>query len=213
MIADRMDSLMSKSGKTAPRGERSDKTVQPRRTRGFAAASAAAKSPVRLAANRRGIAEIRLLTHWPDIAGARLAAISRPSRVKHRGGVALGGVLELIVEGSRLSEIEHELAQIVERVNAFYGYSAIVDIRLIRASAPLPPLTRPKRQARITVADLPKDRRAALQGMTGPIRDDALRDALSRLGANVLARGEARARAAADAERPGWRGAGAELET
>lgn len=181
-------------GKFARRSGDGSRPAEKPRGRGFAAAAAAAKSPLRLAAAKRGIAETRLLTHWPDIAGERLAAISRPCRVKHRGGLALGGVLELEVEGSRLSEIEHELAQLCERVNAFYGYSAIVDIRLLRATAPLPPPARKTRKRQARAEDLPEAQQAALRGLTGAIQDDALRDALSRLGANVLSRRRATAK-------------------
>lgn len=172
-------------------------------TRGFAAASAMAKASVRRAAGRRGIAEARLLTHWPDVAGARLAQITRPTKVKQRGGHALAGVLVLSVDGARASEIEHEIPQIIERVNAFYGYSAIADVQLQRATGPLPSLARPKPAKAPEVSDLPTAQRETVENATRDVEDDALRSALARLGANVMAKSTAKSTAKSAAKAGG----------
>lgn len=164
--------------------------AEPRRSRGFMAASALAQSPVRAVAGKRGIAETRLLTHWREIAGDDLANFTRPIRVRSdRRGLSLGGVLVLAVAGPRASEVEHRIPQIIERVNAYYGYKAVVEVKLTQAIGPLPqapgkdamaPAPRPE--------DLPEDKRQQLEAMTSSILDDQLREALSRLGANVMAK-------------------------
>lgn len=178
-------------------GARAAKTSGPRRdatTRGMLAASACAKDTLRSAAGRRGIAEARLITHWPEIAGEALAAASRPVRVKPPRGVSLGGVLVLAVDGARASEIEHAIPQVIEKVNAFYGYGAVTEVKLTQSVGSASSLSlKPKRPRAIRPEELPKERRAQLTAMTKPIESDALRDALQRLGANVLAREDGRA--------------------
>lgn len=158
--------------------------------RGFTAAAILAAEPVRAAAARRGIAEMRLLTQWPEVVGPRLARLTRPVRVKHdRSGHGLGGVLILAVNGPRAAEIELEIPQIVERVNAYYGYRAVVDAKLTQSETPIDPATASaRRRAEAEPAVLPAEKREALAELTKPIGDDALRDALTRLGANVMSR-------------------------
>lgn len=161
-------------------------------TKGMLAASACAKDALRSAAGRRGIAEARLITHWPEIAGEKLAEASRPVRVKAPRGMALGGVLVLAVDGARASEVEHAIPQVIEKVNAYYGYGAVAEVKLTQSvSGPFLPLRRPTRPRAVKPEELPTETKAKLDAMTKPIESDALRDALQRLGANVLSRDEA----------------------
>ena len=169
-----------------------EKSNMKRRARGFASASSFASAPLRTAAAKRGMAETRLLTHWPAIAGARLARLARPLRVKHdRGGHGLGGVLVLAVEGPRATEVEMEIPQIIERVNAHYGYRAVVDVALTQ-TAPIiidaPRRDRIDRGQGEAPPPLPSRKRQELEELTEPILDDALRSALTRLGANIMSR-------------------------
>ncbi|MEL6980270.1 MAG: DciA family protein [Pseudomonadota bacterium] len=154
------------------------------------AASACAKKAMRGAAARRGIAEARLITHWPEIAGERLASACRPVRVKQSRGIALGGVLVLAVDGARASEVEHAAPIVIERVNAHYGYGAISEVKLTQAvGAPISsePAARPRPRA-ASPEDLPPEKRQKLEAWTKPVADDALRAALTQLGANIMAK-------------------------
>ena len=66
-----------------------DRTRKPptRRRRGFQQAAILLADRVQKAAEGRGFAMARLLTHWPEIAGAQLARVTRPVRISHaRGG-------------------------------------------------------------------------------------------------------------------------------
>ncbi len=164
-------------------------------TRGFATAARAARRPMETAAARRGIAEARLISSWVDIVGQSIASVSRPIKVRHRrtGSEAeqkQSGVLVLAVSGASATEIEFFTPQIIERVNAAYGYGAISEIAITQAHAPLPALkpTESPRQAQLT--DLTTDSRTRLEALTRPVEDDALRDALTRLGANVMRKSE-----------------------
>lgn len=157
---------------------------------GFKAASALARTPVRAVAGKRGIAEARLLTHWREIVGEDLSTFTRPIRVRSdRRGLSLGGVLVLAVAGPRASEVEHQIPRIIERVNGYYGYKAVVEVKLTQAIGRFP-TTPAIDEATVAAApsDLPEEKRQRLDAMTSPILDDQLREALSRLGANVMAK-------------------------
>ncbi|MGR3522662.1 MAG: DciA family protein, partial [Paracoccus sp. (in: a-proteobacteria)] len=66
-----------------------------RRRRGFEAASSLLAERVQKAAEGRGFAVSRLLTHWPEIAGDKLAGLTRPVRISHGRG-SFGATLTLL---------------------------------------------------------------------------------------------------------------------
>lgn len=200
-------SATSFAGADLARKEPAEPPRRQQTTFGFAAAGACAKDAMRGAAGRRGVADPRLLTRWSEIVGDRLGALCRPVRIKHRAGMALGGVLILAVDRAHASEVEHELEAIRERVNAFFGHCAAAEIKITQSvevvgaafaptmgrldgdaalegapdSAEAPVLETPVLEA------LPERKRRELDALTAPVADDALRDALARLGANVMA--------------------------
>ncbi|MCI4664363.1 MAG: DciA family protein [Neomegalonema sp.] len=157
------------------------------RARGLEPASKFLSGALADAAAKRGIAETKLMTRWDEIVGADLGAATQPLRLKRRGGLALGGVLAVAVDGARATEIEHKIPQIIERVNAYYGYRAVAEIALTQAvDASYKPQIKPSRRPKRLVATEDEKRQAA--EIAGGIEDNALRAALARLGENVIAR-------------------------
>lgn len=144
------------------------------------------------AARARGFATTALLSEWPAIVGAELAQFTMPDRVVwpkrredgdevnpqrgHRGG---GAVLVLRVEGPRAIEVQHRSAQILERVNAYFGYRAVAEMRFLQA-----PVTR--KASRVPAPEPPIDPGALPP--TADIEDRELRAALLRLGSATRAR-------------------------
>lgn len=107
---------------------------QASRRRGFQQASALLADRVQKAAEGRGFAMARLLTHWPEIAGPRLAGMTRPVRISHaRGG--FGATLTLLTAGPVAPLVEMQLPQLRDRVNACYGYNAVQRIVLTQTAA------------------------------------------------------------------------------
>jgi hypothetical protein len=136
-------------------------------------------------AARRGFATADLIAAWPEIAGARFAASSRPERIVWPKGTANDGkpaVLVVRVDGPAAILFQHEAGQTVERVNAFLGYAAIGQLRIVQgpvASAGGEPAPRP---GAITADDATR-----LAEALAPVDNDGLRAALERLGRGVLA--------------------------
>ena len=156
-----------------------------RRMKGFERASSLVASRIRTAGESRGFAVARLLTHWAEVAGPDIARIARPVDVTYgRGG--LGATLTLLTTGAEAPMLEMQKETLRERVNACYGYAAISRIRITQTAAtgfaegraafdPAP------RQYPDQAPVTPEVARAAAE-----VQDTALRDALERLGANVL---------------------------
>lgn len=83
----------------------------------------------------RGFVNAELLSAWPRVVGAELAASCTPIRVKFpvRGGP---GVLHVHLATSALATVlQHEEPKIIERINTFYGYRAIDRLHYRHAAA------------------------------------------------------------------------------
>src|SRR6056297_4266704 len=159
-------------------------------TKGFKRTSSLLQTQIRKTSETRGFAQSRLLTHWTEIVGEDIAAISRPVEVKY-GRSGFGATLTLLTTGAHAPMLEMQKETLREKVNAVYGYNAIACIRVTqtaptgyaegqasfqhRPAKPEKPAPDPQTQAR--AADL-----------AAPIGDAGLRSALEALGRNVLSR-------------------------
>lgn len=162
----------------------------PRRRRGFESAASLLSQRVQKAAEGRGFAVTRLLTHWPEIAGAQLAGMTRPVRISHsRGG--FGATLTLLASGATAPLVEMQLPQLRERVNACYGYNAIQRIVVTQTAA------RGFAEGQAQFAHAPDPQRPAspdpaarrqADRIAAQFGDPGLADAMARLALNVATR-------------------------
>ncbi|MEM1075882.1 MAG: DciA family protein [Pseudomonadota bacterium] len=157
-------------------------------TKGFTRTSSLLTSRIRSASEKRGFAQSRLLTHWAEVAGDAVAAVSRPVEISYgRGG--FGATLTLLTTGSNAPLLEMEKEKLRARVNAVYGYNAISRIRVTQtastgfAEGQVAFEAAPAGQREISRD--PKIR-AAAQAVAKPVNDEGLRSALAQLGENIL---------------------------
>lgn len=92
-----------------------------------------------------GFSTATLLTDWAIIAGRDLASFTLPERLKWPrhveafedvaagAGGRPGATLVLRVDGPRAIEVQYQTGQIIERINAHFGYRAVSEIRFIQA--------------------------------------------------------------------------------
>jgi hypothetical protein len=133
---------------------------------------------------RRGFAKADLIAVWAEIAGPDLAACTAPEKIvwPRRVGETEppAGTLFIRADGPRAVLVQHDLPQIVERVNAFFGYRAVAQARVVqgpvggRTASEPPPGTLDSALARRVDASV------------AAVEDEALRDALARLGRGLL---------------------------
>ena len=164
--------------------------MPPRRTstKGFKRTDNLLSGQIRRASETRGFAQSRLLTGWAEIAGEDIAAIAQPVEIGYgRGG--MGATLTLLTNGANAPMLEMQKEQLRTRVNSVYGYNAIARVRITQTAA-----TgfsegkaafghKPKTDQ--AQAPDPALRQRAAQ-VAQPVGDDDLRDALARLGENIL---------------------------
>lgn len=141
---------------------------------------------------KRGFTETRLLTHWADIAGPDTAAICRPVKVGFpRNG--FGAILTLLTTGAQAPMLQMRLPQIIDRVNACYGYRAISRIDITQTAptgfaegqAEFAPRTK-------TRAEPDAECQAQARQKTADVGDEGLRQSLERLAANIISKQRAR---------------------
>jgi len=138
----------------------------------------------RAAFARYGFAYADLVTQWPAIVGHNLAQWSEPERIKWpRSGAderKQGGTLVIRVVPGRGLDLQHETPQIIDRINSFYGYSAIAAVRITQG-----PLSR-KKGVRPAPPELGPDQAKALEAQIETVADPGLKEALRRLGTGIL---------------------------
>lgn len=138
----------------------------------------------RAAFARYGFAYADLVTQWPAIIGEHLAQWSEPERIRWpRSGAderKQGGTLVIRVVPGRGLDLQHETPQIIDRINSFYGYSAIASVRITQG-----PLSR-KAGNRPAPPALGPDQAKALEARIETVADPGLKEALRRLGTGIL---------------------------
>ena len=131
---------------------------------------------------KQGFAARELVTRWAEIAGADIARHAEPLKMQWprpvEGQPQEPATLVLRVEGPAALEIQHKSDVLLERVNRFFGWHAVGRLALRQA-----PLSRRDRPARTRAPD-PKEVEEVAKTLSA-VEDEALKDALARLGAAI----------------------------
>lgn len=139
-------------------------------------------------ARRAGITTA-LIGSWEDIAGSDFADCTRPEKIawaRRAAGETLeaGGiqpaVLTIACEGARALFLAHSQSELLARINGFFGYPAIGQIRIVQkpVSPPAP--------KRARIRPLASQEESHLMEQVSGIESDELKAALARLGRAVI---------------------------
>lgn len=79
---------------------------------------------------RFGFVQSSIVTRWAEIAGERYASLSMPESIRFPAGKKEKGTLSLTVMSGHAPIIQHVIPEIIERVNRFFGYEAVVKIAI-----------------------------------------------------------------------------------
>lgn len=83
----------------------------------------------RAAFRRYGFIQSSVVSRWPEIVGERYADVSLPESIRFPRGEKEGGTLHLLVSGAHSTLMQHITPEIIERVNRFFGYNAVSQVR------------------------------------------------------------------------------------
>lgn len=181
--------LKASGGMQPPRASVAFARKRPGSLFGIKAVGSFVPALTRKAFERYGFSTASLITDWRMIVGSELAGYTAPERLKwprtgerpEEGSVAAkgrhGATLVLRVDEARALDVQYQARPIVERINAYFGYAAVADLRILQApvmSMEAPPA---RLAARASVAPLTHE--------VAHVTDPALRGALARLGGGV----------------------------
>jgi hypothetical protein len=168
---------------------RSSQQVSPPRKRRIQARALASFIPqlTRKAFEKHGFATAALLADWDKVVGQEVASCSIPERLKwpraagsgEEAEVRAGATLVLRVDGPRAIELQHASPQIIERINAYFGYRAVAGLRFVQG-----PIVR---RECATPRGKPLPRSAPSLPALEAMPDERLRAALTHLYANITA--------------------------
>ncbi|MEM7731845.1 MAG: DUF721 domain-containing protein [Pseudomonadota bacterium] len=155
-------------------------------TFGFKRSGKLLSQRIRKATESRGFAVSRVVTHWAEIVGEEIAAISRPVEISY-GCQGLGATLTVLTTGAQAPMLEMQKDKLRAKVNAAYGYNAVSKVRLTQTSA----TGFAEGQAQFTtkpsegkpVDDLTRKQASV---MAEDVDDEGLREALEALAQNFL---------------------------
>ena len=140
----------------------------------------------RKAFEKYGFSAAALLTDWQTIVGKEMAGYAAPERLKWPRSVGFSGDVEPGAEGrpgatlvmrvdpAHALDVEYQGAQILERINAYFGYRAVAELRILQA-----PLTQPAAPSAPALPKKPAELRETPE--LSAIADERLRAALMRL--------------------------------
>lgn len=139
-----------------------------------------------LLAKRAGI-NTALLGSWDAIVGEDFADCTRPEKIawarrEHSsdGGGYSPGVLTIACEGARALFLSHAQGELIQRINGFFGFHAVSQIRIVQK-----PVSQTFRHNR-KPPPLKGEAARRLEVMMEGIESESLRRAVERLGTAVL---------------------------
>ncbi len=154
----------------------------------------------RKAFEKYGFSTAELIVGWTGIVGKDLAAACEPIRLKWPRAVGVyedtseadlgrpGATLLLAVDPARALEVEYQRRQIIERVNVFFGYKALSELKIIQTPRTERNSLRAVAAGGIpatAVLPSPQSSPSKAEGDLAGIEDEGLRKALEGLGASI----------------------------
>lgn len=128
---------------------------------------------------RFGFIQSSVVSRWAEIVGPRYAAVSAPESIKFPHGKRADGTLSLVVRGAHGPMMQHIAPEIIDRVNRFFGYAAIVRVAIRQGDVPAPAARKAPPSIRAVPVELGDSLRA--------IADPEFKAVLEALAAGVAA--------------------------
>ena len=148
----------------------------PRRRAGLVSFGADVRRLIAPVLGKKGFIQADILARWADILGAELATGLQPASLSFSKS-ADGALLRVnAYSGAYAMEFNARKQQIIEKLNTYFGYRAISDIRVTQGGFT------PKLPKSPATAPLPLEKQKQIAAETAGIENEALRAAATELG-------------------------------
>lgn len=140
---------------------------------------------------KRGFASVDIIASWADIVGERYGTRVQPERLiwprrpdrTDPETPPEPATLVVHTDGATALMLSHDSAQVIERINTFYGWRAIGRIKILQN-----PVQVKRPAAKKALRALTQSEEQRLEENLEGVENDRLRQALKKLGAQVIAR-------------------------
>lgn len=136
----------------------------------------------------KGLIQVDLFSSWKNIVGEEIAAYTAAIRIDYKKGKRDNGTLHLAVEnGAFALEIGQQKLMILEKINAYFGYQAVSDIKIsINSSFFMPPETTLKDADNTEKNIVNETQQNYIDQVTSGIQDPELKIRLQKLGQSIF---------------------------
>ena len=84
---------------------------------------------------KKAFAEADVICNWVNIAGSEVAAYSKPIKIDFKKDERTGGTLFVETYGGAFAlELQTKSKLLIEKVNVFFGYQAVANIKIVQNS-------------------------------------------------------------------------------
>jgi hypothetical protein len=83
---------------------------------------------------KRGIVHAKIIFEWERVVGEKYASFSRPLKIYFRPGQRSQGTLHMAVSPSHALLVIHSKDLVIDRINTYFGYNAIQDLKIFQQS-------------------------------------------------------------------------------
>ena len=134
---------------------------------------------------RKYIALGRIVTHWPQIIGQKMAMSAQPKKIHYRKARRKGDpaiiTLDVATSSANASLLIMQKGVLIEKINHIFGEQMITDIRFVHqpSNSPSESYTKPKKP-------LSEQEKSALSQKLNHIEDNAVRERLMKFGAAFM---------------------------
>ena len=131
---------------------------------------------------QHGFTQVELITHWSDIMGSELARGVKPVKLTFPAKDRMNGTLHVRTAGGAFAMLlEHQKGRIMERVNPYFGYPAVSNLKIEQGGVHLPHETEAEPEWPLSEEEL-----KPLLDKVNTISDEQLRQKTLEIGIKLL---------------------------
>ncbi len=148
------------------------------------------------ACRKRGFASVDIVAAWVDIVGERYGTRVQPDKLvwprqpdrSDPEAAPQPATLVVHTDGATALMLSHDSSQVIERINTFYGWAAVGRIKILQK-----PVQVKQAHERKPLRPLTDSEEQKLEKSLEGVENGRLRDALKKLGAQVIAKNAGKA--------------------
>lgn len=136
---------------------------------------------------KRGFVQVELLSHWNDILGEELSYGIKPVSISFSGKERTNGTLKVRTAGGAFALLfEHQKGLVIEKINTYFGYPAITQIKIEQNGLRINSSPQIEQQ---NVWPLDQEEIEKLVQKVSHIEDDELRKKMLDIGIQLIQKG------------------------